>query len=364
MLRDILIVGSGLSGLSAALAFSHYLAPHIPDLRITLFELHPIPSTTGGAIGLSPVALRHFDHLGILDELTRYGPDSGVEVDAIEMFSTRTGKPLCQVDYGGKNGFGYGDPTDKRTYKGHRVLRINLTLAMMAAAEKKNNIKIVFGKKFASAVQSDVDERIEIFFEDGSRATGDMLVGCDGVWSATRRKFVDPGRDAEYTGFSLVQGTLKKSDMRTSPHFRSTSMNMSRSGSLLMTFFDKPRENIFISAMVECQEDSVRDHTEKRTWNQSKVNESLRREVFSRFGDSAIPCVREAASSPDIDWMLYPIYQVPLGGKWYTSRAILVGDAAHAVSILPSFLIDISPYFFLQRTRNSDKKQQTDASSR
>jgi 2-polyprenyl-6-methoxyphenol hydroxylase-like FAD-dependent oxidoreductase len=334
MLRDIVIIGSGLSGLSAALSFSYYLSPRIPDLRITVFELHSIPSTTGGAIGLSPTALRHFDHLGILDELARYGPESGVEVDAIEMFSNRTGKGLSQVDYSGKNGFGYGDATDKKTYKGRRVMRINLALAMISAAEKRGNIKIVFGKKFSKAVESDIDDRIEVFFEDGSRATGNLLVGCDGVWSATRRRFVDPGREAEYTGFSLVQGTVNTSNLKSSPHFRSTSLNLSRSGSLLLTFFDKNREDMFISAMLECDEGSVRDHTEKGNWNRARINESLRREVSSRFGDSTIPCVREVASSPAIDWMLYPIYQVPLGGKWHNGRAILIGDAAHAVSLL------------------------------
>ncbi|OKL62621.1 hypothetical protein UA08_01244 [Talaromyces atroroseus] len=331
MLRDILIIGSGLSGLSAALSFSYYLSPRIPDLRITVFELHSVPSTTGGAIGLSPTALRHFDHLGILDELARYGPDSGVDVDAIEMFSARTGKSLSQVDFSGKDGVGYGDGPDTKTYKGRRVMRINLALAMIAAAEKRGHIKIVFGKKFSKAVELDDEDKIEIFFADGSRATGDLMVGCDGVWSATRRRYVDPGCEAEYTGFSLVQGTINTSTMKTSAHFRSTSLNISKSGSLLMTFYDKPRDGMFVSAMLECQETAVRDHTETRGWNRVMISESLRREVYSRFGNSAIPCVREVSSSTDIDWMLYPIYQVPVGGKWHNGRAILIGDAAHAM---------------------------------
>ena len=141
MLRDIVIIGSGISGLSAALAFSHYLTPLIPDLRITIFELHPIPSTSGGALSLSPVALRHFDYLGILDELDEYGPESGVDVDAVEIFSSRTGNPISCMDFSGKNGLGYGDTETGRRYKARRVMRINLSLAMIAAAEKRRNIK-------------------------------------------------------------------------------------------------------------------------------------------------------------------------------------------------------------------------------
>jgi 2-polyprenyl-6-methoxyphenol hydroxylase-like FAD-dependent oxidoreductase len=344
MLRDIIIIGSGLSGLSAALAFSHYLTPLIPDLRITIFELHPVPSTTGGALSLSPVALRHFDHLGILEELEEYGPESGVDVDAVEIFSSRTGKPISYLDFSGKHGLGYGDAKTGKRYKARRVMRINLSLAMIAATEKRGNIKMVFGKKFVKAVQSEDEDRIEVHFQDGSRATGHLLLGCDGVWSATRRKFIDPGRDAKYTGFSLVQGTVKTASLKVKPHFRNTSMNLSKNGSLLITFHEKQHQEIFTSAMVECREESVKDHTEMEKWKRDLINESLRNEISSRFKDSVIPFVREVATSPEVDWMMYPIYHVPLGGKWYTKRAILLGDAAHAVSAsVPLFFFSCIP---------------------
>lgn len=289
MLRDIVIVGSGLAGLSAALAFSHYLTPLIPDLRITIFELHPIPSTSGGALSLSPVALRHFDHLGILDELEEYGPESGVDVDAVEIFSSRTGKPISSLDFGGKHGLGYGDAETGKRYKARRVMRINLSLAMIAATEKRGNIKMVFGKKFLNAVQLEDEDRIEVHFQDGSRATGHLLLGCDGVWSATRRNFIDPGRDAQYTGFSLVQGTVKTASLNVKPHFRNTSMNLSKNGALLITFHEKQHQEIFTSAMVECREESVKDHTETEKWKRDMINESLRKEISSRFKDSVIP---------------------------------------------------------------------------
>lgn len=338
MLRDIIIIGSGLSGLSAALAFSHYLTPLIPDLRITIFELHPVPSTSGGALSLSPVALRHFDHLGILDELEEYGPESGVDVDAVEIFSSRTGKPISNLDFSGKQGLGYGDAETGKRYRARRVMRINLSLAMMAATEKRGNIKIVFGKKFLKAVQLEDENRIEVHFQDGARATGHLLLGCDGVWSATRRKFIDPGRDAKYTGFSLVQGTVKTTSLKVNPHFRNSSMNLSKNGSLLITFHEKQHQEIFTSAMVECREESVKDHTDMVKWKRDMINDSLRNEISSRFKDSVIPFVREVATSPEVDWMMYPIYQVPLGGNWYTKRAILLGDAAHAVSTTTPFL--------------------------
>jgi 2-polyprenyl-6-methoxyphenol hydroxylase-like FAD-dependent oxidoreductase len=329
MLQHILIVGGGICGFCTALALSKELTPLVPNLQITIFERHEIPSTSGGAISLSPVAQRHLAHLGILQELDGLGQDSGAEVDAIEVFSVRTGKSLGSLDFTNHHGQGYGG------YKGRRVLRINILLAMIAAVEKTPNIEIVFGKKLTSGIET--DSKIQVYFEDGSRAMGDLLLGCDGVHSATRTQIIDPEQKSHYSGFSLVQATVRKEDIKSTVHFRSTALNISRNGSLLMSFYDQKREEIFLSAMVQCREEAVPDHRldvyygEDRSRRQTLINSSLRHEVTDRFGDSAVPCIREVAQM-DIEWLLYPVYQISPGGRWCTSRAMLLGDAAHAVS--------------------------------
>ncbi|KAL1977519.1 hypothetical protein VTN31DRAFT_378 [Thermomyces dupontii] len=334
-MNDIIIIGAGLTGLCSALTLSYHLSTLNPKLRITVFERHAVPSTSGGAISLGPVALRYLDRLGVLNELDRFGPEAGVEVDAIEIFSTRTGKELGEVDFTGKHGIGYSGDYNKR-YKGRRVLRINLTLAMIAAAEKTGNVRIVFGKKLVGRKHTTNPDRIAVRFEDGTTAEADLLLGCDGVNSLTRTKIVDPGYTAQYSGFSLVQSTIPTSKLKTSVHFRTTSLNISRHGSFLMSFFDKQREELFLSAMVECREEAVQDHrvesyAQGDSRRQTLISESLRREVFERFGDSAIPCIREVAAATDIDWLLYPIHEVPPGGRWHIDRALLLGDAAHAM---------------------------------
>jgi 2-polyprenyl-6-methoxyphenol hydroxylase-like FAD-dependent oxidoreductase len=120
-LKHIVVIGGGISGLCSALALSR----HVPDLRITVFERHPVPSTSGGAISLSPVALRHLDYLGVLPQLDSLGCEAGAEVDAIEVFSIRSGKPLGSLDFAGSQKQGYATPSDCRRYKGRRVMRIS-----------------------------------------------------------------------------------------------------------------------------------------------------------------------------------------------------------------------------------------------
>lgn len=328
----ILIVGGGIAGFCSALALSKELTPRVPGLHITVFERHPVPSTSGGAISVSPVAHRHLAHLGVLQELERFGPEAGTEVDAIEVFSVRTGRALGSLDFTDSRGQGYGG------YKGRRVLRITLLLAMLAALEKTPNVDVVFGKKLIGGLET--DRKIQLHFDNGSTALGDLLLGCDGVHSATRTQIIDPGQSPRYTGFSLVQATVAAGLVSSPVHFRATALNVSRHGSLLMSFCDQNHEELFLSAMVQCREEAVQDHRldESRAADsrrQALINSSLRRELVDRFGDSAVPCIREVVRL-DTEWLLYPIYEVAPGRRWYTKRGILLGDAAHAVGSIMS----------------------------
>jgi hypothetical protein len=67
-----------------------------------------------------------------------------------------------------------------------------------------------------------------------------------------------------------------------------------------------------------------------------------RYQVRSKFGASAFPWIREWIDETR-DWELYPIYQVRQRGKWHAERALLLGDAAHAVSMSGLFTVRIAP---------------------
>lgn len=324
------MVGAGIAGIACALALSKELTPFVPDLQITVFERHDILSTSGGAINLTPVAQRHLAQLRVLDELDKMGPEAGVDVDAIEMFSTRTGRPIGAAHFTDNKGNGYGG------YKGRRVMRIVLSMAMLAVVERTRNINIVFGKKLVGGEET--EDEVTLRFDDGTTATGDLVLGCDGVHSATRTQIVDPSRPSEYTGISFLQTTLSASDISSPIHFRSTAMNISRHGSLLTSYCDRDCQQIFVAAIVQFSEQSLLRHRLEygQDWRtQNHIQLALQEEVQHRFGRSGIPCIREMMNKGR-DWMLYPVYQVRPGGKWCTNRVLLLGDAAHAVCFLKS----------------------------
>lgn len=329
--RKILIVGAGIAGIASALALSRELTPFVPELQITVFERNDLLSTSGGAINLTPVAQRHLAQLRVLDELDRMGPESGVDVDAIEMYSTRTGKSIGTVDFTDDEGNGFGG------YKGRRVLRIVLSMAMLNVVDRTKNVKIEFSKKLVRSEETEAD--VTLFFEDGTSSTGDLVLGCDGVHSTTRTKIVDPNSPSEYTGISFVQTSINTSEIDAPIHFQSTAMNISRHGSLLTSYCDREREHIFVSAIVQFNEQSsLRRRLEARNdWrSRHHTQQALQEEVQQRFGHSGIPCIREMMYKGR-DWMLYPVYQVRPGGTWATNRILLLGDSAHAVRDKPSF---------------------------
>jgi 2-polyprenyl-6-methoxyphenol hydroxylase-like FAD-dependent oxidoreductase len=327
--HNILIVGAGIAGIACALSLAKELTPFVPDLQITIFERHDVLSTSGGAINLTPVAQRHLDRLGVLDELNRLGSEGGADVDAIELYSTRSGKSLGSIDFTDHHGNGFGG------YKGRRVMRIILSLAMLAVVERTKNVHLAFGKKLVRVDES--ADHATLHFADGSSATGDLVLGCDGVHSATRSQFVAPDNPSEYTGISFVQTVIDADALDAPVHFAATSMNVSRYGSLLASYCDRDRSQIFLSAIVQFPENRLSEYRldNAQEWRtKSAIKSALRDEMRQRFGRSGIPCVREMTSTP-ADWMLYPVYQVRPGGRWHTERVLLLGDAAHAVCTRP-----------------------------
>ncbi|CAN9297654.1 unnamed protein product [Alternaria alternata] len=77
---------------------------------------------------------------------------------------------------------------------GERIFEIAADKPCRVSRRKMRNLfseglDVQYGKKFASAVVDD-DDKVRVTFEDGSTATGHVLVGCDGAKSRVREAIV------------------------------------------------------------------------------------------------------------------------------------------------------------------------------
>ena len=56
-------------------------------------------------------------------------------------------------------------------------------------------------------------------------------------------------------------------------------------------------------------------------------------DVKRRFGGGPAELGLDELIERTREWLLYPVYKLPPGGRWVKGRTILLGDAAHAVSL-------------------------------
>jgi 2-polyprenyl-6-methoxyphenol hydroxylase-like FAD-dependent oxidoreductase len=145
--RHVLIVGAGLAGPCLALSLAQR------NIRSTIFELRPGPSTMGGSISLGPNALQVLDrYAGVYDRVSAAGftyRRFGAYFDDGEKF----GDIAVGEESKGEDG-----------YPSVRILRMALHKVLLEAAEESGMIDVRFGKRFLS-IEED-EEGVTVYFDE------------------------------------------------------------------------------------------------------------------------------------------------------------------------------------------------------
>nr|RBQ96998.1 hypothetical protein FVER53263_03772 [Fusarium verticillioides] len=163
---EVAIAGGGIAGLITAIA----LLKH-PNINVQVYERAPEFKEIGASIALGPNGLRTLDRLGVQNALA-------------EGFAQRqkSGYPMIYRHW--KTGevidHDVHSTVQSRKYATARFHRAHLHQALLENLPEG----IVRLGKTTVDVRADPDEGATLYFEDGTTATADIVIGADGLRSA------------------------------------------------------------------------------------------------------------------------------------------------------------------------------------
>ena len=317
----ILILGAGPTGLSLALSLLQ--RPHKDNHTFAIYEARPEPSSIGGAVNLTPTALRYLDSLNVLPKLLALG----APVKAIEIFSLHSGCRLSEVNFAKPE---YG-------YTALRIKRSDL-LSSLHETLSSQGVTIQWGKKLVSINDTTEAGKAEAVFSNGQTAKGDLIVGCDGIHSPTRTSYVEPDRKPEYTGQCVAFGFLggvkdgAESALRPPLFFNDTAILSSQNGSLLATYCTADRSTLFFGAVMRVPDEASREGWQVKGGDREAVKEDMQRRFGTLVTRKELECVKTMLHEVE-DVCLYPVHMLsfPARSTWAKNRVVLMGDAAHAM---------------------------------
>jgi len=185
----VLVIGAGTGGL----ALTHALKQAGIDVRVFERDAVPQADTGGFRVGISPAGSRALKACVPSDLYELFVATCARAPRNFSMLTEGFTEVLCLE----LNGLA-ADVMDGEK----NVIRKTLRRVLLLGLDEQ----VSFGKRFASYTHN-TDGTVTAHFEDGSSATGDVLIGADGSGSAVRRQRLPEAR-LEDTGLISIGGRL------------------------------------------------------------------------------------------------------------------------------------------------------------
>lgn len=164
----VAIIGGGIAGLTLAISL------HARNVPVTVYERSAAFGEIGAGVSFSPNAVRamHLCHAGIVDAF-----------DAVATRNTWPEKATVFFDYvrgyGPDQSIAFTAHNENGQNSVHRADFLDRLVPLLPAECAR------FGKHLVNLTQD--DKQATMSFADGSTATADVVIGCDGIKSRTRR---------------------------------------------------------------------------------------------------------------------------------------------------------------------------------
>jgi FAD-dependent urate hydroxylase len=205
------------------------------------------------------------------------------------------------------------DGTTSQTMK-----RAELYRALLHEAARRG-IHVEQGRRLTGAEVTEGGVRAT--FADGTDATGELLIGCDGIHS-TVRKIIDPMAPAPaYAGLLNTGGYARGVPVGTEPG----RYEMIFGKRAFFGYVVAPGGEVWWFANVPRRDEPGRREAPDLD------GELWRSRLIKLYGQDAGPAVQLIEATPQI-MPASPVHTMPHLPSWHSRRMIVVGDAAHAPS--------------------------------
>ncbi len=285
MIKNVLIVGGGIGGMTAAIALRRI------GIAVDLIDIDPKWRVYGAGISITGLSLRAFEHLGILDEIRRRG-----YVGSVIRTLKYTGEVVAMRNLPEESG---------------GILRPVLH-EILARTVREEAVAVRLGITVAKLTQT--DEQVDVAFTDGSTGCYDLVVGADGIYSSIRGMIFPDAPKPAFTG----QGCWRVVAPRPADMDRGESY---LDGPVKIGLNPVSDDEIYMFLL---------EHVPDNPFYSDEQLVSHLRKLMEPFGGT-VPGVRETVREPSqvnyrpLEWLLLP-------EPWYQGRVVLIGDAAHATT--------------------------------
>ncbi|KAJ3494964.1 hypothetical protein NLG97_g3730 [Lecanicillium saksenae] len=304
---NVSIIGAGLAGLTLALAL------HQQSIPVTIYESRPAPLNIGGAVMLSPNALKVLDALGIYDIVKT----KGYNFDSLE-YRDINGNLTEIQEFGGVEKYGY---------HGLRIYRYVLIDELVAALTKAG-VRMEYGAKF-SHIEKDTTEGVTFALTDGRSISTSILVGADGIHS-TVRKYLYPDLETTFVGMAGITAAVPTSQLRLPQGYHIPVTIVSPKGAFIIAPQKVDGSEVLIGKQMR-----LAPADRQTGWDRDFVADKQSAIEFLQSGNEAFPeFVRNAVSRIDPDKVnKWPFFVVHRLDRWTsaTGNVVILGDAAHAI---------------------------------
>ncbi|WP_443078863.1 FAD-dependent oxidoreductase [Streptomyces sp. NBC_01497] len=294
----MIVIGGGIAGTAAALAL------HKAGFDVTVYEAYPDGAEDIGAfLTLASNGMRALAGIDASAAVTAIGyPLSAMRV------LDGSGAELAHTPIGES-----GDPLLR-----YRCLRRGELNAALQAEVVRRGITVRHGARLASFEEGPAS--VTAHFTDGTTATGDLLVGADGLGSTVRRH-IAPAAGPRHAGQRVFYG-----------YTTDAAPGGGDAESITMVRGSKAAFGCTVSPTGET-------YWFARVAGEALPAGEIADGTSARWRDLLVPLLREdttpaadivAATGEGI--MVTNATEMPLGTPWRTGRALIIGDAAHAAS--------------------------------